>query len=29
MLSFKEFNEEFGIDNKAMSNIGIEDIVKI
>ena len=26
ILSFEEFNNEFGIDNKAMSNIKIEDI---
>ena len=26
ILSFEEFNNKFGIDNKAMSNIKIEDI---
>ena len=26
ILTFEEFNNEFGIDNKAMSNIKIEDI---
>ena len=28
MLSFEELNNKFGIDNKAMSNIRIEDIGK-
>ena len=28
ILSFEEFNKEIGIDNKAMSNIRIEDIGK-
>ena len=28
ILSFEEFNNKFGIDNKAMSNIRIEDIGK-
>ena len=28
ILSFGEFNNKFGIDNKAMSNIRIEDIGK-
>ena len=27
-LTFEEFINKFGIDNKAMSNIKIEDIVK-
>ena len=28
ILSFEKFNNKFGIDNKAMSNIRIEDIGK-
>ena len=28
ILTFEEFNNKFGIDNKAMSNITIEDIGK-
>ena len=28
ILTFEEFNSEFGIDNKAMSNIKIADIGK-
>ena len=28
VLTFEEFNDKFGIDNKATSNITIEDIGK-
>ena len=28
ILTFEEFNDKFGIDNKAISNIRIEDIGK-
>ena len=29
ILSFKEFNNEFGVDNEPMSNIRIKDIGKV